>query len=163
MNAEQSKTWRFFVRIGRAVQFREDSTDFGGKGLGMLVPQDVVGRASVLTINVPKRFHGKAVVQWVRLDAETGKVRVGCCLMNPKVSFPFRTAASLLLCVAFLGELSFARSRDAQANNSCTISLTRMKNSMESRLGEWTLVSNTDKAFIHSQQDRKSTRLNSSH
>ena len=143
-------------RLGRPFQFQGESTDFSRKGLGLLVPQDVVGRGSVLTINVPKRFHGKAVVQWVRLDAETGKVQVGCCLMNPRVSFPFRTAASLLLCVAFLGELSFARSRDAQANNSCTMSLTRMKNSMESRLGEWTLVSNTDKAFIHSQHQQMS-------
>ncbi len=143
-------------RLGRLFQVQGESIDFSRKGLGLLVPQDMVGRGSVLTVNVPKRFHGKAVVQWTQRDADTGKVRIGCCLMNPKASLSFRICASCLLLVAFLGQVSFARSRDAQGNHSCTMSLARMKNAMESRLGEWTQVSDAEKAFIHSQHQHMS-------
>ena len=143
-------------RLGRPFQVQGESIDFSRKGLGLLVPQDVVGRGSVLTVSVPKRFHGKAVVQWTERDTKTGQVRIGCCLMNPIASLSFRIAASSLLFVAFVGQVSFARSGDAQANNSCRISLVRMKNAMESRLGEWTLVSDAEKAFIHSQHQQMS-------
>jgi hypothetical protein len=142
--------------LGRPFQFQGESIDFSRKGLGLLVPRDIVGRGSVLTVTVPKRFHGKAVVQWTRLDADTGGIRIGCCLMNPKASLSFRIAASSLLCVAFVGQVSFGRSRDAEANSSCTMSLGRMKNLMESRLGEWTLVSDSEKAFIHLQHQQMS-------
>jgi hypothetical protein len=78
--------------------------------------------------------------------------RIGCRMINRKGSFSLRIAALFLLCVALLSQVSFARSPDAQANDSCTLSLARMKSVLESwlgGLGEWTLVTSSEKAFIH--------------
>ena len=60
--------------------------------------------------------------------------RIGCRMINLKGSLWLRIAASFLLFVALLSQVSFARSLDAQENESCTLSLARMKNILSSWL-----------------------------
>ncbi len=143
-------------RFGKPFQVQGESVDFSRKGLGLLVPENLVGPGSVVTLSVPKKFRGDAVVQWTRHDAETGKVRVGCSMISPKATLFFRIVASLLLCVAFAGQVSFARSRHAQANSSCTMGLARMKSILEGKFGEWTTTTNSEKTFIHIMHQQRS-------
>ena len=143
-------------RFGKPFHVEGESIDFSRKGLGLLVSEYLVGPGSVVTLSVAKKFQCDAVVQWTRHDVETGKVRVGCSMSSPKASLFFRIVASLLLCVAFAGQVSFARSREAEANNSCTMGLARMKSILESTLGEWTIMTNSEKAFIHILHQQRS-------
>jgi hypothetical protein len=85
--------------------------------------------------------------------------RIGCRVINLKGSFSLRIAGSFLLCGALLSQVSFARSWDGQENESCTMSLARMKSILSSwlgELGEWTQVSSSEKAFIHILHQRMS-------
>jgi len=85
--------------------------------------------------------------------------RIGCRMINLKESFSLRIAASFLLSVALLSQLSFARSLDTQENESCTVSLARMKSILTSwlgELGEWPQVTSSEKAFIHILHQRMS-------
>ncbi len=70
--------------------------------------------------------------------------RIGCRMINLKgSSFSLRIAASFLLCIALLSQVSSARSWDTQENESCTMSLARMKSILSTWLGElgqWTEV-----------------------
>ena len=104
-----------------------------------------------------KKFCGCGMVRCGRRDLETGKARIGSRMVS--LNEGLRIAASFLLCVTLLSQVSFARSRDAQGNESCTMSLARMKSVLESWLGgvgEWTRVTSSEKAFIHILHQRVS-------
>jgi hypothetical protein len=106
-----------------------------------------------------KKFCGCGMAHCGRRDLETGKARIGWGVVRLNGGFSLRIAASFLLCVALLSQVSFGRSPDAQANDSCTMSLARMKSVLESWLGgvgDWTLVTSSEKAFIHILHQRMS-------
>jgi hypothetical protein len=106
-----------------------------------------------------KKFCGYGMVQCGRRDLETGKARIGSRTVSLNKGFSLRIAALFLLCVALLNQVSFARSRDTQESESCTMSLARMKSILSSWLGElgqWTQVTSSEKAFIHILHQRMS-------
>jgi hypothetical protein len=145
-------------RSGKSFKIQGEGVDFSRKGLGLLIPENVVTPGSVVSITVPKKLRTDAIVQWTRQDAETGKVRVGVCMINPQVRTGLRIVASILLCVALLGQISFARSRGPQANKSCNMGLAQMKNILESKLGPWIPATENEKVFLHTQHQRMSCK-----
>jgi hypothetical protein len=69
-------------------------------------------------------------------------------------SVALRVSASILICVAILGQIGFARSRliSYTAHRSrCTLGLSEMKEILERTLGKYAVVSESDKAFVHLQ------------
>jgi hypothetical protein len=141
-------------RWGNSFEIQGESVDFSRRGLGLMLDRDIVAPGSVIKVSVPSKFQSNASVQWVRPDAATGKVRIGVRLIDPKVSVALRLAASILLCIAALGQLTYARSRMYAHNtsrSSCTMSLSQMKDVLEKTLGKYAMVSDSDKAFVHLQ------------
>jgi hypothetical protein len=139
-------------REGLPFEVKGETVDFSRKGLGLILERDVVAADSVVSVSVPGSLQSGAVVQWTRPDCVPGRSRVGLRLVNPKASFAFRLAASLLLCVALLGQVSQARSRKslrAAPAGSCVMSLADMKYVIENTLSQYGFVSETDKAFVH--------------
>jgi hypothetical protein len=145
-------------RSGKSFQIQGEGVDFSRKGLGLLIPENVVTPGSVVSISVAKKLRTDAIVQWTRQDAETGKVHVGVRMINPQVRTGLRIAASILLCVALLGQISFARSRGPQANKSCNMGLAQMKSILESKLGPWTRATENEKVFLHAQHQHMSCK-----
>jgi len=145
-------------RAGKSFQIQGESVDFSRKGLGLMISENVVAPGSIVAITVPKKLRTDAVVEWTRQDAETGKIRIGVRMLNPQVRAGLRIAASFLLCVALLGQVSFARSRGPQANKSCTMGLAQMKNILESKPGPWTRTTENGKVFLHTQHQRMSCK-----
>jgi len=146
-------------RWGRPFSTHGESVDFSRRGLGLVLDSDLVAPGSVISVCVPGKFRSNAAVQWVRPDPATGQIRVGLRLLDPKTSVAFRIAASVLLCLALLGQLSFARSHGfarAAPTRSCTMSLADMKAILEKTLSQYAFVSDTDKAFIHVQHQHMS-------
>jgi hypothetical protein len=141
-------------RWGNSFEVQGESVDFSRRGLGLLLDRDIVAPGSVVRVRIPNKLQSNASVQWVQPDAATGKVRLGVRLIDPNVSIAFRLAASILLCLAVLGQMSFARSRmltHATTRSSCTMSLSQMKDVLEKTLGKYAMVADSDKAFVHLQ------------
>jgi hypothetical protein len=70
-----------------------------------------------------------------------------------------RVAASILLCVAVLGQMGYARSRllsHTAHRSRCTMGLSEMKEILERTLGKYAVVSDSDKAFVHLQHQQMS-------
>ena len=144
--------------FGKSFQIQGESVDFSRKGLGLLISENVVVPGSVVAISVPKKLRTDAVVEWTRHDAETGKIRIGVRMINPQVRTGLRIVASFLLCVALLGQISFARSRGPQSNKSCNMGLAQMKSILESKLGPLTRATESEKVFLHTQHQRMSCK-----
>jgi hypothetical protein len=144
-------------RWGKPFQIQGESVDFSRRGIGVVLKQDSLSPGSVVSISVPKRFHGKASVQWTSMDAN-GMTRAGLRLLKFKASIGLRIAASLLLCLAAIGQAGYSRSRmprgTQQAASSCTVSRDRMKSAIEKALNGYVLITKGDKAFLHIQHQR---------
>jgi hypothetical protein len=139
-------------RWARPFEIQGKSVDFSWKGLGLVLDRDILAPGSVVSVSVPKRFHSNAVVQWSRPGHSTGQICVGLRLIDPKTSLAFRIAASILLCIALVGQMSLARSRSYTRTapaRSCTMGLAEMKGMLEKTLSRYAVVSDTDKAFSH--------------
>ncbi len=95
-------------REGLPFSISGKSMDFSRKGMGVLLDRDVAGPGTVLTVASDNRFLSSATVQWVRRDEETGLYKMGLRLIEPKASFLFKIAASLLLFWAFMQQVSWA-------------------------------------------------------
>jgi len=73
----------------------------------------------------------------------------------------YRAAALIVLSLAILGQVGFARSRTvARATNRtrCTMGLSEMKEALEKALGKYAVVSESDKAFVHLQHQHMSCK-----
>ncbi len=137
---------------GRPFEIRGKSLDFSRKGLGLEVDGDSLSPGSVVSLSVPGHVESGAVVQWIHRVASAGRVRAGLRLIDPKTSLSFRIAASILLCLALLGQVSLARSRSYARTapvRSCVMNLAEMKGVLEQTLSRYAVVSDTDKAFVH--------------
>jgi hypothetical protein len=144
-------------RSGKPFQIQGESIDFSRRGIGVALRRDWMAPGSVVSISVPKRFQGKASVQWSSTDAD-GKTRVGLRLLKFKASIGLRLVASLLLCLAVIGQIGYSRSRfpgrKQKAASSCTVSLDRMKSVLERALNGYALINKGDKAFLLVQHQR---------
>jgi hypothetical protein len=142
---------------GKPFQIQGESIDFSRRGIGVVLKQDLISPGSVVSISVPKRFEGKASVQWSSTDAN-GTTRVGLRLLKFRASIGLRIVASLLLCLAAIGQAGYSRSRfprrTQQATYSCTVSLDRMKSVLEKALNGYVIINKGDKAFLHIQHQR---------
>jgi hypothetical protein len=82
--------------------------------------------------------------------------------MKFRASIGMRLVASLLLCLAAIGQAGYSRSpfprRTPQEAHSCTVSLDRMKSVIEKALSGYVLVNKGDKAFLHLQHQRLGCR-----
>ncbi len=146
-------------RSGKSFQIQGESVDFSRRGLGLMIPEDLVAPGTMVSVTVPSKFSSNGVVQWSQNENSTGRVRLGVRMLEFKASVGVRIAASFLLCLALLGQISFARSRGAagyQANTACTMSMARMKSVLESTLGQWAVVKDSEKAFVHVQHQQLS-------
>jgi hypothetical protein len=139
---------------GKPFQIQGESVDFSRGGIGVVLKQDLISPGSMVSISVPKRFEGKASVQWSSTDAN-GMTRVGLRLLKFRASIGMRLVASLLLCLAAIGQAGYSRSRfprrAQQADLSCTVSLDRMKSVLEKALNGYVIINKGDKAFLHIQ------------
>ena len=153
VNLQAEMTLKGTDRWGRPFTARGMSVDFSRGGLGLVLDEDIVAPGSVITVGIPKRFQSNALVLWVRADSD-GKFRLGARLIDPKASVVVRVAASVLLCLAVLGQFSFARSRTftrTTTTSGCTMSLSQMKDLLQKALSQYAVVSDSDKAFVHVQ------------
>ncbi len=136
---------------GRPFEIQGKSLDFSRKGLGLLLDGNVPAPGSMVLVCIPGRFRSEGVVQWVRIGA-SGQTRAGLRLINPKICLSLRIAASILICLALMGQTSLARHRAYKRTapaRSCTMSLVEMKGILEKALSRYAVVSDTDKAFVH--------------
>jgi hypothetical protein len=146
-------------RWGNPFEIQGESLDFSRKGLGLSVDKDIVAPGSLVLVDLPKKLRSSAVVQWTRREGDVGPVRLGVRLVDPQATLRFRLAACCLLAVALLGQVSLAKGRTAARSNDnsrCTVSLSHMKNMIENKLGKFSLVSDSEKAFIHLQHQQMS-------
>ena len=97
-------------------------------------------------ITTLEKLRTNAAVRRTSGDADTGRLRIGVRMI--KASIGLRIAASFLLCAALLGQMALARSLGPQADNSCTMSLARMKTILESILWQWSVASQSERAFL---------------
>jgi hypothetical protein len=145
-------------RAGKNFQIEGESIDFSRRGLGLLVPRDVVAPGAVVSVTMPNKFRTSGVVRWTRQDESTGQIRLGVQMLETRANLAVRLGASLLLCLALIGEISFARSRGAalrEANGHCSMSsLTQMKSSLQGKIGSWVNVTDSEKAFVHKQHQQ---------
>jgi len=145
--------------LGKSLEIVGESIDFSRKGLGVRVDSDRLAPGSRVTVDLPRKMRSEAVIQWTRRDSETGSVRLGLRLLNPQPSFAFRVAACLLLSMAMLSQFSLARPRPAARgapSSSCTMGLGQMKTMLEKALGGQSVLSESEKAFIHIQHQHLS-------
>jgi hypothetical protein len=144
-------------RWGKPFKIQGISVDFSRRGLGLIIEQDILALGSTVEVGIPGHFVSNAVVQWSRSDGK-GRVRVGLKMLHFKASLALRVAASLLICVALVSQLSYGRwrhiPRRQQAAASCTVSLERMKSVLEKTLGAIAAITQSDKAFLHLQHER---------
>jgi hypothetical protein len=133
-------------RLGKCFQIHGESVDSSRRGSGVVLKQDLMAPGSVVSNRVSRRFQGKASVQ-SSFTNTNGTNRVG-----------LRLVASLLLCLAVIGQVGYSRSRlprsEQQAAFSCTVSLDRMKSVIEKALNGFALITKGDKAFLHIQHQR---------
>ena len=144
---------------GKPFDIAGDIVDFSRKGLGLVLSHDVLAPGSAVTINIVNKLRSSAVVQWTRQDFITGKNRVGIRLIKPKASMGLRIAASVLLIFAVMTQLSLARSRNytrARQSGSCVVSLAQMKSIIEMTLSKYTVITESEKAFVHIQHQHMS-------
>jgi hypothetical protein len=141
-------------RWGQPFEIYGESLDFSRRGLGLRVDRDLIAPGSVISVSIPNKFRSNATVQWTRTDSE-GKIRFGVHLINPKASTTVRIAASLLLCLALMGQVTFGRSRSFTRSNmsssTCTMRLDQMKTILEKSLGKYAVLREDEKAFVHLQ------------
>jgi len=142
-------------RAGKNFQIEGQGIDFSRRGLGLLVPIDIVAPGAVVSVTMSNKFRISGVVRWTRPDESTGQVRLGVQMLETRANLAVRIGASLLLCLALVGQISFARSRGAslrEANGHCTMSgLAQMKTSLQGKIGGWVDVTDGEKAFVHKQ------------
>lgn len=142
-------------RLGMPFQVSGESVDFSRKGLGIVLDQDIIAPGSIISVSSAGKFRSDAAVQWVAPDSETGQTRLGLRLLEPKANIIFKTAAAVLLSLAVLGQVSFARSRAfsrrATASQSCVVSLEQMKIRLDKALNNYMHLTGSEKAFIHVQ------------
>jgi len=126
-------------RAGKNFQIEGQSIDFSRRGLGLLVPRDIVAPGAVVSVTMPNKFRTSGVVRWARQDGSTGQVRLGVQMLETRANLAVRIGASFLLCLALVGQISFARSRGAalrETNGHCTMSsLAQMKSSLQGKIG----------------------------
>ncbi len=137
---------------GRPFEIQGRSLDFSRKGLGLMLDGNGLSPGAVVSLRAPGHVESGAVVQWIHPGPSAGSTRAGLRLINPRASLPFRIAASILLCLALLGQVSLARSRSyarAAEARSCVMNLAQMKGILEQALSRYAVVSDTDKAFVH--------------
>lgn len=144
--------------LGRAVEILGESVDFSRKGLGLKVDRDLFVPGAQVTVDMPHRMVSDAVIQWKRAEAETGMVRVGLRLENPRTNLGFRIAASFLLAMALLSQVSYAKSRQVpqRAPARCTMGLADMKGMLQAALGDYYKLSSSEMAFVQVQHERMS-------
>jgi hypothetical protein len=143
-------------RDGKPFQLDGESVDFSRKGIGVYIAENLVSPGSVVSVSIPRRFEGRAEVRW-SCPSEQGKVRVGLSLLSFQASMGLRVVACFLLCVAMVCQIGYSRSRASrrgQAAYACTMSLSRMKAVLENAFSGFTIVSESDKAFLHVQHAR---------
>src|SRR5207247_4505188 len=99
-------------REGKPFEIKGQSADFSRKGLGVILDQDVLSQGSLVAVSSESKFRSHAIVQWVRRDPDTGRVRVGLRLLEYRTSIGFKIAASFLLLFAFVSQATFAVQRD---------------------------------------------------
>jgi hypothetical protein len=146
-------------RWGRPFDIAGESVDFSRKGLGLVLPHDVVAPGSAVTINLANKLRSNAVVQWSRKDPVSGQNRVGVRLINPIICRGLRIAASILLIFAAMNQLSVARSRNymrARQSGFCVVSLAQMKSVIEKTLGKHAALTESEKVFVHIQHQHMS-------
>src|SRR5206468_1750946 len=100
-------------RAGKNFQIEGQSINFSRRGLGILVPRDLVAPGAVVSVTMPNKFRASGVVRWTRQGESTGQVRLGVQMLETKANLAVRIGASFLLCLALIGQMSFARSRGA--------------------------------------------------
>jgi hypothetical protein len=146
-------------RCGNQFDIIGESVDFSRKGLGLMLQQDVVAPGSIITVTLANHFNSKAIVQWTKKDPVANKCNIGVRLIDPTVSLKLRIAASVLLIIASLTQLSIARPRSyarSQSSGSCVMSLFQMKSVIEKTLSKYAIISENEKAFIHLQHQHMS-------
>ena len=99
-------------REGKPFEIKGQSADFSRKGLGVILDRDVLSQGSLVAVSSESKFRSHAIVQWVRRDPDTGRVRVGLRLLEYRTSIGFKIAASFLLLFAFVSQATFAGQRD---------------------------------------------------
>jgi len=101
------------------------------------------------------------VVQWVRYEATSKRVRMGVHLVNPRTSMQFRIAASIMLTTALLTQLSFARSRwsfilPSPPAPECKVGAQQMKTFIDIALAQPGMITDTEKTFVRLQHEQMS-------
>ncbi len=144
-------------RFGNPIELEGKSVDFSRKGIGLVLDQDLLAPGAVVSLNLPRKLHSRAVVQWSRRDAQDGKVRVGLQLINPEASVRFRFAACFLLAFALLSQVSLSRGRLFQrpaTTSRCTMSLADMKSLIQNTVGKYGYLTDDEKTFLTIQHQR---------
>jgi hypothetical protein len=145
-------------REGKLFEAQGVSTDFSRKGLGLLLDRELLPGSEV-SVRAAGSFRSRAVVQWTAPDRKRGRYHVGLRLIAPKLGVGLRIAVSLILCIALIDRVSFARSQRFMRSNprsTCTVSLAQMRNVLERSLGGFGAVTNSERAFVHVQHQRLS-------
>jgi hypothetical protein len=133
------------------------SNNFSRKGLGIELERNVLHTGMAVTVDLPGRLHSAAVVRWCSCDRHTGRFRAGLRLLNPSTSVAFRGVAFVLLFVSMLCQVVHPKVRLVRsADSSCVVSMAAMKSLVDRTLGGLGYATDSEKAFLHLQHQRRS-------
>jgi hypothetical protein len=145
---------------GKPFDVWGESTDVSRKGLGLSLDWVIVAPGADISVELPGRLRANAMVQWVRFDAASKRVRMGVRLVNPRTSLRFRIAAGILLVTSLLTQLSVAKSRwgflqPAPAPR-CNVGAHTMKSLIDVALAQPNMITEPEKTFVRTQHDHMS-------
>jgi hypothetical protein len=101
---------------GSPFQISGESVDISRKGMGVVLEQAAVTPGAVVTVTGSMRFEATAVVQWSR-PAAGGRQDIGLKFLRYRAGIGLRVAASILLCIAILGQAGYGRSRPGRGGS----------------------------------------------
>jgi hypothetical protein len=145
-------------RWGKPFHVTGESVDFSRNGMGLMIEPGIVSPGCAITVKTSTGFEADAAVRWSRPGARV-RQRIGVRFLRHKAGAGIRIAASILLCMAILGQAGYSRSRFGgrgrqAATASCNVSLERMKTALQNAFREFALLTESDKAFLHIQHER---------
>jgi hypothetical protein len=147
-------------RWGKPFEVSCQSLDFSRRGLGLVLPRDIVAHGALVFVELPGRLRANAIVQWVRCDNANGRVRMGVRLVDARTSLRFRIAACILLSVAFLSQFTFSMPRwmmpQPASKGNCNLGADQMRSVIDEALSRPNMITDMEKEFARMQHEQLS-------
>ena len=147
-------------RRGRSFYVGGQSVDYSRNGLGLIVNRNVVSPGAVVSVELPGRLSGRAIVQWIAVDAGGKKARIGIRLINPWFSLRFRIFSFVLILMAALSQGAAGKTRlgfiQPSSPARCKVGAQQMMKVIDAVLAQPQMITDAEKEFVRVQHGQLS-------